>query len=188
MKSRRATSSAFQAEQMQQIASGNPIRTQDIINQSPGTPPPRLTALLSRLPGRLPGQLLNLLTSKSRRNSYLLTQSALIMQRHNGQSRYYEVYNLRRAEGNKANGMVSMLTKSGAELQIGPMERPALFADAINRTIVGAPNRPTCGQCQHYQRHPDQNRGNAGSCQYQQLVLGNHDRCRQISLKKGYNP
>ena len=186
MKSRRAISSTFQAEQMQQIASGNPIRTRDIINKSVGTPPPKLTALLSRLPGKLPSQLLNLLTSKSRRDTYLLTQSAIIMHRHNDQSQYYEVYNLHHARGDNANGMVHMLTASGAESQIGPMERPALFADAINRTIVGDPNSPTCSQCQHYQRHPDPDRGNAGSCQYQPLVLGNHDRCRQITLKKRY--
>ena len=173
---------------MQNITSGYPIRYHDIVNQSTGVPPPRLTAMLSKIPGSWTAKLLNMLKSKSRQTKYTLTQSALIIQHPNCSGEYYEVNNLRRADGDNSTGMMIMLTKSGAEPQIGPMERPVLFANTTNQIIVGDPTGPTCNQCQHYQRHPDPDRGNAGSCQYQPLVLGNHDSCRHLSIPKGYTP
>ena len=181
MNSRHTIFETFRQEQMNYIAAGNPVRDADLINRSTGVPPPTVTKILNAIPGSWTRQLLSSMANRARRTIYLLTYSALLIRRPEGHS-YYEVTRIRSAKADPDRAVVYMVTSTGAEVSIGPMERPQMFAAAINRAIVGDPASPTCNQCRHYQRTPDPQRGNAGHCQFQDIVLGNYDRCSNIMM------
>ena len=170
----------FRREQMNYITTGNPIRATDLINRSDGIPPPLISKMLNMLPTRWSGKLLANIAERARKTTYLLTYSTLLINRPSSTS-YYETERIRHATGDSHRSIVQMLLSSEAEVELGPMERPELFANAINRAVIGDPSSPTCNQCRHYRRSHDQQRGNAGHCQYQDLILGNYDHCTSIS-------
>lgn len=183
MKNRRALYEAYREEQRKYLTTGNPARAGDLLNVSAGIPPSKASALLAAIPGRLPSRILSFLRSKARQTSYVLTHSTLLVGPSEHPTTYYAIESLNLARADESTGMVQILTKSGTESALGPMERPAMFANSINRAINGtAAGAPTCNRCIHYRRHQDPLRGNAGSCLYQPIVLGNYDSCQRLTM------
>ena len=182
MRNRRALYEAYREEQRKHLASGSPARAGDLRNVSEGIPPPKVSALLAAIPGSLAARILNQLRKNARRTSYTLTHAALLIGPRERPALYYAIEQLYLAKADESAGTVQLLTKSAAEPVIGPMERPAMFANSINRAINGAADAPTCRRCIHYRRHDDPLRGNAGSCRYQPIVLGNYDSCQHLTL------